>query len=246
MKQSVTFRDLVLDEWGIDTWELDSLVALARNNDEYHCQNREIWNRSPRDSEDAVSDFYRGNMKYSAEMLYKLPLDKEVSTKDFWADDYILDTVKMMAPNRYILNYGCGFGNEGFCLYNAGHHVLMVDIDAPHSRVVSRVVQMAGDRKLEFQFVRGDKNSMPRRYYHVIACNQVMEHLWDPIATLEWFHKRLFPNGYLLAGCFFDDGDGRFPWHLKHNNVFGNTEYWLDCVERTGFCREDVNVWRRV
>lgn len=237
----MTIRELICQEWKITEAELERLISLAQDNQSYNRQLADEWNRQVRKTSEEINDFYNDNLLYSIHMIHKLPLDSELSSAIFIADTRVSELLLDIPPVSHLLDYGSGFGNNGLWAFQRGFNVICADIDSPHARILETICRRIDNPRLSFHLLPGKFI----RLVDVIVCSQVMEHLPNPIKVLKLFHKLLIQGGLLVLDCFFDDCGGRAPYHLRNNNVFGDTAYWHRCIETVGFKPFKNYVWKK-
>ena len=95
-------------------------------------------------------------------------------------------------PDANVLEWGCGAGWNlaGLtCARRVGHDVTPDLADTV--------------RALGIEFVL-DPATLPSNGFDVVICHHVLEHLPDPCATLEGFHRFLRPGGRLLLAVPFE------------------------------------------
>ena len=97
-----------------------------------------------------------------------------------------------VAPDAVVLEWGCGAGWNlaGLrCLRRVGH-----DVTPDLAETV---------RPLGIEFVL-DPTTLPSNAFDVLICHHVLEHVPDPLAVLQGFHRMLRPGGRLLLAVPFE------------------------------------------
>ncbi|MFZ9855214.1 MAG: class I SAM-dependent methyltransferase [Limisphaerales bacterium] len=97
-----------------------------------------------------------------------------------------------VAPDAVVLEWGCGAGWNlaGLrCRRRVGH-----DVTPDLAEMV---------RPLGIEFVL-DPTTLPSNAFDVVICHHVLEHVPDPLAVLQGFHRMLRPGGRLLLAVPFE------------------------------------------
>ena len=245
----MTFKELLLDEWNITEGKLDWLLRITSGSDYHNELLAERWHSTRRETEKEIKDFYRDNIINSRSILHRLPLDSEISLDCFQPDCTEIANFLDKAGSEskavlHLLDFGAGFGNNGFYAHQHGYTVTFVEIESPHYYIIKRIIQHVQSKRLFLT------TEMPNRFFDLIISMQVMEHLKNPLKYLAKFYTHLFDEGYLIMDCFFDDCQGKAPYHLHENNVFGDTKYWYRCVKQIGFQpvlqQDKILVWKKL
>ena len=114
-----------------------------------------------------------------------------------------------------ILDVGCARGNLGRYLKERGNFVYGVEI--------SKTMGTEAKNFLD-DVVIGDIEEIdlpwPRNFFDVIVCNNILEHLFDPKATLFKLRKYLKESGMIIVGL-----PNIANWQIIKNLIFGKFEY---------------------
>ena len=116
-------------------------------------------------------------------------------------DDFVW-RVKPISPHvRTVLSLGCGDGSE----------LAVLRVILPHARIDAidwvQKISPRGVQELGVNFEVADFNdllSVQKRQYDVIFTNHVLEHLYDPDATLQGLRQWLQPGGVLVSALPLD------------------------------------------
>lgn len=77
-----------------------------------------------------------------------------------------------------------------------------------------------------------------RETFDGIICTEVIEHVPDPVALVNYLAQHVRPRGTLLATVSFDDADGMIPQHLNigewTNEAFISTVFPAQGFEQIG------------
>ena len=131
--------------------------------------------------------------------------------------DYIADTLRLQrqfARGR-VLDFGGGIGSHALsaAALPEVEHVWFVDLN-PHNRafVAQRAEALGLSSRLS---VHRDLNSCGDVRFDTVVCLDVLEHLPDPSAQLEEFHRLLSEDGTALLNWYFFKGhQGEYPFHF--------------------------------
>jgi len=143
-------------------------------------------------------------------------------------------------PNVRVLDIGCGFGETLGYHANRGCDVYGVEADENIRRVAD---------KFGFKVHVGlfDPNIYEPAFFDYVTLDQVIEHVDDPIKTMEGISKVLKPNGLAILSTPNSNGWGaklfgrkwihwHIPYHLQHFSI----ESMKIAAERTGMKLEKV------
>jgi len=117
--------------------------------------------------------------------------NKKVNVYSKYVNPYI---VKYVKPNKTILDIGCASGELGnYLRRNLNAKVYGVDI--------SNIAIKNAKRKLDEAVVcniETDKLPFQKKFFDIIICGDVLEHLFNPEGTLEKLQQYLKPDGYMI------------------------------------------------
>ncbi|HIE30486.1 TPA: class I SAM-dependent methyltransferase [Candidatus Poribacteria bacterium] len=131
-----------------------------------------------------------------------------------------------------LLNYGCGIGEEGIALAEAGFDVTLADVPGKTFAFAKWRVQQRG---LKMRFIEIEDDAPLQDIYDGIICLEVLEHLLDPCVVLRHFYEHLASNGYLFVTATFVHSETH-PMHLAKNNRYQGEEF-LKVMDELGFER---------
>lgn len=104
------------------------------------------------------------------------------------------DMVKFIDhPPKTLLEIGCGAGNFA----NNFHGVEYWGVE-PNVEMAKRASAVAG-RKILCGTYENVASNIPDDHFDIVACNDVIEHLPDPIGFLTDVRRKLHPHGKLIA-----------------------------------------------
>ncbi len=171
---------------------LTSTGALAAN-----------WNANPPTTPEELETWYRQNSGYYIYDLAQFHL----------AYKHIVFTLDVISQSRgRVLDYGAGIGDLSLELAARGDRdVTYFDVDGETQQFAR---WRARERKLRVNFA-SDRRRLESQYDTIILLD-VLEHLADPIETLEFLVNRLAPGGKLVASIAFGPTKAH-PMHFDHD-----------------------------
>jgi ubiquinone/menaquinone biosynthesis C-methylase UbiE len=156
-----------------------------------------------------------------------MSLEKERQFHDYWAENINLDTLKaedyfeaVTAPEnrfilqhlgdiqgKYLLDLGCGAGENSVYFAKQGAHCLAVDY-AP--KMVELALQLAAQNgvKIEGAVANAMDLHFPDHSFDLVYASNLLHHIPDPKVTIQEMYRVLKPGG---KACFWDP--------LKHNPI---------------------------
>ncbi len=157
--------------------------------------------------------------------------EKGVDTLSFFLEEFTLED---MFKDKLVLDIGCGAG--GKTIYYASQDVKKVyglDVVEHYEQEANELASKKGLAD-KFEFILGDSAKLPfeDNYFDTIIMNDAMEHVGDPVKTLEECYRVLkkgaklyinFPPYYHPFGAHLSDCIG-FPWV----HVFFNDKVLID------------------
>jgi 2-polyprenyl-3-methyl-5-hydroxy-6-metoxy-1,4-benzoquinol methylase len=125
-----------------------------------------------------------------------------------------------------VLDFGSGIGSGSICLAKVGCEVYSADI-------ANKLLDFVGLRMRQHGYLShtvdlADRNRLPKNYFDLITCFDVLEHIPDQLGKVRELESYLRPGGYLIVNFMNDSTHVDRPMHVSsaHN--------WLALVRQTG------------
>ena len=210
--------DIAEEAWTYLNWDISQVLNAVFKGTEMM---KDEWNsRSPQNPDDIV-DFYKETENYIFELAW---WHRGLERKHLTAT-----TIKICERNdsKKILDFGCGIGQDGISLAEAGFDVTLADLPGKTFDFAKWRVKRKG---LKVGLVNSDELN---EKYDTILCFDVLEHLWEPNQMVEYLRDHLTDNGILFITAHFEHTDAR-PMHLEKNDKYSGNEF-LKMMEQAGF-----------
>ena len=174
----------------------------------------EEWQERPRDSSDALTDFYNTTHSWSFDHIWAAYLQAKGAV--YPAAVVAARTITRAARTLRCLDFGSGVGDMAHLLGALGHEVDLADVSKTllaFSRYrLERRQQPAGYIDLN------DARLEPGRYDVAIA-KDVLAHVPDFRATVTMLHQSLRPGGLLLTNFDTRPASPENAWHLYADDI---------------------------
>ncbi len=113
-----------------------------------------------------------------------------------------------------VMEFGGGLGLACSILRELGRKVTYVDVDGPVSRFARWYFDRTGQADIEMILTPAEKLVLPPgRQWDFIYSDSVIEHLVDPVGTVEILARAVRPGGLLYLIIDAHAVDPRFPMH---------------------------------
>jgi len=158
-----------------------------------------------------------------------------------WLDGKKSATFRWVPRNVRVLDIGCGFGESLGYHQARGCEVFGVETDEN----IRRVVDELGYKVHVGLF---DPNVYPENYFDYVTMSQVLEHVTDPVQTLQGIERILKPGGRAILSMPNASGWGaRFfgkywiNWHSPYHLQFFSQVSMSLAVNKSGLVVEKVS-----
>ncbi len=195
--------------------ELEAYTGLPREEIERRCQAsqaelKEIWEQRERADDAAIEAFYREADPYLFNLLWWHALQEGPAVA--W-NARIVELAREHGA-KTALEFGGGIGSLAIALQQAGIETTLADVSRP-SLAFAR--WRAEQRAVPLRIVDLGEKGLGAERYDLVTAVDVLEHVPDPVATLEELAERVAPEGLfcfdLIAGGFDPDE----PFHLMRS-----------------------------
>lgn len=137
--------------------------------------------------------------------------------------------------NTKVLDIGCGSGASLLEIKAQGAEAYGTEEDR-------NIEVVAKDLDLKIFFGQLDQAQIPDDFFDYITLSQVLEHVADPVATLEIIKRKLKTDGVaLLSFPNFNSWHLKYAknkwinWHIPYHQNFFNRRSILKLIRQTGF-----------
>ena len=164
-------------------------------------------------------EFYQQTLSYAFELT---AANHQVETLSNYSS-----ALEAVGPGqgRRFLDYGAGIGTLSILAAKAGYQVDMVDLPSATFDHGCRRLGMRPALLSQVQPATADGDcAVPDGWWDVIACTEVLEHVFTPFELLRELLVRLAPGGFLLVSESFDYVD-EFCTHLPQHRGLGGTAF---------------------
>lgn len=192
--------------------ELAEYTGQSQSEVERLCQGavdaqRDQWYESRREDEQSLVAFYNECDAYNYELLWWHALQQ--GDAPAW-NARLLELANQYECRRY-LDFGGGIGTNGILLAGSGREVTIADV----SDVLQKFAKWRIERRqLQAKFLDLKTAELPDESYDMISAVDVLEHVTDPLATLEQLTRALAPGGLLVFDLIASQHDAERPFHL--------------------------------
>lgn len=244
---------LALDITGLTEERWNAILETLKDDAAMNRAMKRDWERTARDSESAIRDYYRKSDIWFANtwnhgmggLLAMARLDGSSQLRP-WHQAFVQD----FTMTDRILDYGGGFFNDTYPLVMVGYKVSIAEVKGPVTEYLKRYRSLTNlEDRIEVIEVDGD---LPlSETYHGIACFETLEHLLRPLDMIRHFHDHL-ASGRPFAFSVSFGNPSYAPYHVAENAYLGNERVFTDNLKTIGFhphWRDDrdrhFQIWRR-
>jgi len=164
----------------------------------------------------------------------------EVSGVKAWFDGEMSSTFRWVPRNVRVLDIGCGFGESLGYHQSRGCEVFGVEADENIRRVAN---------KYGYNVHVGlfDPNIYQENYFDYVTMSQVIEHVTDPVHTLQGIKRILKPGGLAILSSPNVNGWGAkffgrywINWHAPYHLQFFTRQSMQLAIEQSGLVIENT------
>ncbi len=173
-----------------------------------------------------LANLHPGDNLFDCDDFYKdIVGDKHLTDLAAWhitSKDYIADTLRLQQKfsKNLVLDFGGGIGTHALAnaMSDNVEHVFFVDINKTNRDFVEyRSKELGLEKKLSF-YSSIKETSISK--FDTIICLDVLEHLPDPAAQLQIFHKIMKDDAIALFNWYFFKGDNNeYPFHIDEEKI---------------------------
>lgn len=181
-------------------------------------------------TQDKVEEFYSDTESY----LYDLvQYNYENPNYIQWAEDILnfCARLKKAKGDLKVLDFGGGIGSQLIALS------VMKDAELSYADIPGKTFEYAkwrfNRRHLDVDMIdAGKEDFLGEKTYDVVIALDVVEHLVDPKAAVEYLTRHITPDGCLIIVTSFVDNNGEAGWHLNVDKY--TDEAFYDFIKTLG------------
>jgi len=246
------FIEIALEVTGMTRARWEFLSRTMRDDAAMNRIMREDWGKKPRDSEEAVREYYRESKIWFLNTfnngvggLLRLSQGGSPSLSS-WHERFIHD-FKVGGP---ILDYGGGLFKDTWPFILLGCSVSVAEVRGPVTEFLKRCLSLLGitDRA---RVIEVDSDLPIKEMYHGAVCYETLEHLVDPVGLTKHLHEHLIQGAPFAFSVSFGDTP-HAPYHIARNAPLGNADVWPSKLKDIGFFPfwkdeqgQHLQIWRR-
>lgn len=245
--------ELALETTGMSKSRWDLLLDALKNDAAMNLIMKDDWNRKPRDSEEAIREYYRksdiwflNTWNHGVAALIEMAKFGTPPKLSRWQETF----VKNLGSAGTILDYGGGLFKDTWPLVMSGKKVFVAEVDGPVTAYLRRYIALT---KLEDRIgIVGVNSDLPlTEMYDGIVSFETLEHVLRPVELTRHFHEHLRPSGPFVFSVSFG-GPVHAPYHVASNAPLGDPRVWSDRLQKIGFrpfwkdeANPHIQMWRR-
>jgi hypothetical protein len=200
------------------------------------------WEASPRDSDEAVIDYYRTSKMWFVNTFahgYRSCLalvnnDRSILSLPDWQVVF----KQYLPKGNPILDYGGGFWNDTALLALDGYPVTQAEIEGSTTRMLEMV--KAATPMKQFLNILPVTSGFPLTgVYYGVVCFEVLEHLLDPRKFTEHLRDHMNGGSPMALSVSFGAPE-HAPYHVAANEPLGRDGVWNKTMEEMEFTK----IWR--
>jgi len=229
---------LALDVTKMTRSRWDLLLDVMKDDAAMNCIMREEWHAKPRDSEEAIREYYResdiwfiNTFNHGVGALVRLVEEKEPPPLTPWQKTFTGD-FKISGP---ILDYGGGFFNDSWPLILSGYEVVIAEVRGPVTELLKRYRDLMEPAiRSKIGVVEVDTDLPIKETYRGAVCFEVLEHLLYPVEFVYHLREHLATGSPFAFSVSFGDTP-HAPYHVARNAALGNEKVFASKLGEAGF-----------
>tara|TARA_Y100000589_G_scaffold324344_1_gene360387 strand:+ start:590 stop:1339 length:750 start_codon:yes stop_codon:yes gene_type:complete len=213
-------NDTILNDFFRNAFELKShlieFLPINENNLNSFLDNAKI----------ELASMHPGDNSFENTSFYEdIVGDKHLADLAAWhltSKEYIASTLKLQQifSKNLVLDFGGGIGTHALAnaMSENVEHVFFVDINQTNREFVEfRAKKLGLEQKISFHKSIEDTNV---KYFDLIVCLDVLEHLDDPALQINTFHKIMLEDSISIFNWYFYKGDNNeYPFHVDDEKI---------------------------
>ncbi len=185
----------------------DEVLALCEGS---RARLKQRWEARQRNSAEAIDEFYRGADAYLYGLLWWHCLQRGPAVA--W-NARILE-LALERGVKTCLDFGGGIGSNAILFQKAGIHATLAEISRPS---LDFARSRAKRRGLELRCANLNDESLVGESFDLVTAIDVLEHVPDPVATLETLTSLVRPGGYVCFDLIAGGSSPDEPFHLMQS-----------------------------
>lgn len=236
--------DLAIEVTGMGRKRWDLLCESMKSDQEMNRIMREEWHSKPRDSEEAVREYYRSSDIWFIN-TFKNGVGALVALANGVRGELPLWALKfvdlLQGSGGVILDFGGGFLKDTWPLIAAGYRVEVAEVSGPVTNFLKAVIAKAGLEK-KVGVVDVVSESPLSTVYDGAVSFETLEHLKHPDQLVAHLHRHIKKSGPFVFSATFGAPE-HAPYHVASNAHFGDEVKWASVLSSVGFspCWSDPN-----
>jgi len=170
---------------------------------------RDHWMSEPRDTDEQIARFYDTCVSYIFEHMHWHATYSEGETL---ANAAAVE-MGLRSGARRVLDYGGGVGTNALMFARAGLETAQADLSGPMMEFTKFRFEWRGLPPPRFVDLRCE--ALPADTFDLVTVVDVLEHVPDPLVTIERIAHSLAPGGRVVVGMGFG-ADPEKPMHIVH------------------------------
>lgn len=228
--------NLAIDVTGMGRARWDSLCESMKSDQEMNRIMREDWHSKPRDSDEAIREYYRSsNIWFVNTFLHGAGALVALARGDHgdlapWAKKFV-NTLRCFSGR--ILDFGGGFFKDTWPFTAVGYRVDVAEVSGPVTKFLKLFIENAKLQK-KVGVIEVENETPLTDIYDGIVSFETLEHLKDPERVTAHLHCHIKKGGLFAFSATFGAPE-HAPYHVASNAPLGNGEVWAQILSKIGF-----------